>query len=104
MPQDIVPVSWDYLHLEDHRIVLPEQSESVSQIIRGYIEPDNVITIDDKFIGRKYEFMIFDSDIKDLVRFIITSVQIHRRPWYGIVGYYMKGHTKDGQKSNPGIK
>jgi hypothetical protein len=48
--------------------------------------------------------MIFNNDIENLVRFIITSVKIHRRPWYSIVGYYMQGNTKDGQKSNPGIE
>jgi len=48
--------------------------------------------------------MIFYNDFKYLVRFIITSVKIHRSPWYGVVCNDVKGKTQDSEESHPDIK
>ena len=59
-----VAVSGAYLHLEEHGVVLPEQSESIGKVIGCNIKLDQVIAIDNQFIRWQDKLVILHRDLK----------------------------------------
>jgi len=94
----------NYLHLEDHGIVLPEKSEAISKIIGGDFELCKVACADLQRISGKDELVVFDADLKNLVSFDTFPVKVDGFPGNGCMGDQMQTYAQYYQETHKGIK
>jgi len=67
MPEHIVLMPWNHLHLEDHGMILAEKAKTVSQIQGCHIKQNLLIAVDDEFFGWQSECMFLNGDLKGLI-------------------------------------